>query len=123
MLVFETYAGQQAEPQPQLLIARPDDADDDVCAAHPKERFKRVHREEVAHRQKTGRGQHRQRRDALGEAPPAQFARDQAGEQHSRGACQRGQETNGSQGLACQKQTNGARNRAEPAAANIARIA
>src|SRR5258707_14322371 len=50
ILVLKRYSCDEAEPQPQFLVAGLDDADQDQRASRPSQRLEGVHRDVVVHR-------------------------------------------------------------------------
>ena len=86
VLVLQAEAGEKAEPQPQLLVAGPDDADEDVRAPRPEQRLECVHREEVVHHDVDEGERARDGREAHREPPAAHLAGQEAGQEDEGGA-------------------------------------
>ena len=93
VLVFEAESRQDAEPDPELLVAGFHDADQQPGAAHPEQRLECVHGQQVVGGENTRRDQRGERGEALGKPLAAQFAGDQGGEGYLARAGHGGQET------------------------------
>ena len=86
VLVLQAEPGDEAEPEPQPLVAGLHDADDHVRAARPEQGLEGVHREEVVHHDVDAGQRARHGREAHREAPAAHLPREEAGEQDERRA-------------------------------------
>ncbi len=93
VFVFEAESRQDAEPDPEPLVAGFHDADHQPGAAHPEQRLEGVHGEQVIDSENTRRHQGREGGEALGKSLAAEFAGDQGGEGHLARSGHGGQET------------------------------
>jgi hypothetical protein len=78
------------EPEPGSVPLQ--DQNQDVGRRDPEKLVKRIHRDEGAHHEEARRNERRQRRQPLGEAPPAKLPGYQSREDHHQRAGQGGQE-------------------------------
>src|ERR1700730_8995784 len=100
IFVLKGYTCDEAEPQPQFLVARLDDPDQDQRASRPGQRFEGVHRDVVVHREGYASDNYGQCCERLGKSLSAEFAGDPSGKNHSArtGECSGG--ADGLQGVA-----------------------
>jgi hypothetical protein len=104
ILILERYPRNEPKPQPQFLISRLDDADQDQCASRPGQWLKGIHRDVVIHREANARGEHSQRRECLRKSFSAEFAGNPSGEKYRACAGESGKQADGLQRVT-EKQT------------------
>src|SRR5260221_384838 len=100
IFVLEGYTCDEAEPQPQFLIAGLNDPNQDQRASCPGQRFEGVHRDVVVHREGYASDKYGQCCERLGKSLSTEFAGNPSGEKHSAHTGECSGEADGLQGVA-----------------------
>ena len=92
MFVEQTDAGEDAEANPESLVAGVEETRHEKCRADPEERLEGVHGQDVEEQQVGRRRHHCERRQALRESAATELAGEHPRQNHQSGASQhRGQ--------------------------------
>jgi hypothetical protein len=94
MFVLQAETNDRAKPQPKPGRTAIDNPDEQINEAHPKQRLKRVHRKEIADREKNERAKRSGAAERDCPTPSAKFARDHPGQGNVECARNRWKETN-----------------------------
>ena len=84
MLIQYPDARDETEQQPEMLLARADDSENDGHTKHPQHGLKCVHGQEIVHGQVDGAQEHCRARQHLREAASAELADDPTGKKYLR---------------------------------------